>query len=210
MAGEILIVDDEAALVRSLRSTLEMEGYGVLAAGTAAEGLALLGECDLALLDVRLPDANGIEVLAEIRKRADQLPIIMMSAHATIADAVRATQLGAHDFLPKPFTAQALIDAVQAASRFHHAQAGRDAQVAQARAVVAKLSPRERQVFLAVVDGKANKVIAFDLGLSEKTIEEHRKRVMTKLGASSVADLVKLAVLSGLCDPASVATHTEH
>jgi len=108
MPGEILIIDDEVALVRSLRSTLEMEGYGVLGAGTAGEGLAQLAECDLVLLDVRLPDRNGIEVLADIRKKSD-VPVVMMSAHATIADAVRATQLGAHDFLEKPFATERVL-----------------------------------------------------------------------------------------------------
>jgi DNA-binding NtrC family response regulator len=108
MPGEILIVDDEVALVRSLRSMLEIEGYGVLAAGTAGDGLSQLGECDLVLLDVRLPDRNGIDVLAEIRSRSE-VPVVMMSAHATIADAVRATQLGAHDFLEKPFTSERVL-----------------------------------------------------------------------------------------------------
>ena len=108
MPGEILIVDDEIALVRSLRSMLELEGYGVLSGGTAEEGLTRLGECDLVLLDVRLPDRNGIDVLAEIRSRSD-VPVVMMSAHATIADAVRATQLGAHDFLEKPFTSERVL-----------------------------------------------------------------------------------------------------
>jgi two-component system, NtrC family, nitrogen regulation response regulator NtrX len=108
MPGEILIVDDEVALLRSLRSTLEMEGYGVLGAATAGEGMAQLAECDLVLLDVRLPDRNGIEVLADIRKKSD-VPVVMMSAHATIADAVKATQLGAHDFLEKPFTTERVL-----------------------------------------------------------------------------------------------------
>jgi two-component system, NtrC family, nitrogen regulation response regulator NtrX len=108
MPGEILIVDDEVALLRSLRSTLEMEGYGVLGASTAGEGMAQLAECDLVLLDVRLPDRNGIELLADIRKKTD-VPVVMMSAHATIADAVRATQLGAHDFLEKPFTTERVL-----------------------------------------------------------------------------------------------------
>jgi two-component system nitrogen regulation response regulator NtrX len=82
---------------------LEMEGYGVQTAENAAAGLALVGDCDLVLLDVRLPDQSGIDVLAEIRKRSD-IPVLMMSGHATIADAVRATQLGATDFLEKPFS----------------------------------------------------------------------------------------------------------
>ena len=103
MPAEILIVDDEVNILRTLRDMLEMEGYAVQTAENAAAGMSMLGDCDLVLLDVRLPDRSGIEVLAEIRKRSD-IPVLMMSGHATIADAVRATQLGATDFLEKPFS----------------------------------------------------------------------------------------------------------
>jgi two-component system nitrogen regulation response regulator NtrX len=134
VSGEILIVDDETSLLRSLRSTLEMEGYGVLAASTAAEGVAQLGECDLVLLDVRLPDRNGVDVLAEIRRKFD-VPVIMMSAHATIADAVKATQLGAHDFLEKPFTTERVLLVVRNA--LHVRRLETDRAELEARAGVA-------------------------------------------------------------------------
>jgi DNA-binding NtrC family response regulator len=134
MAGQILIVDDEESLQRTLRKLLEMEGYGVLAAGTAGEGLALLGECDLVLLDVRLPDRNGVDVLAEIRRHSD-VPVVMMSAHATIADAVRATQLGAHDFLEKPFTSDRVLLVVRNA--LHVRRLESDRAELEARAGVA-------------------------------------------------------------------------
>jgi DNA-binding NtrC family response regulator len=147
MSGEILIVDDEASLVRSLRSTLEMEGYGVLGAGTSSEGLERLGECDLVLLDVRLPDRNGVEVLAEIRRRSD-VPVVMMSAHATIADAVKATQLGAHDFLEKPFTTERVLLVVRNA--LHVRRLETDRAELEARAGVASLllgdSPPMRRI----------------------------------------------------------------
>ena len=136
MSGEILVVDDEASLLRSLRSTLEMEGYGVLAASNAGDGLARLGECDLVLLDVRLPDRNGVEVLAEIRQKSD-VPVIMMSAHATISDAVKATQLGAHDFLEKPFTTERVLLVVRNA--LHVRRLETDRAELEARAGVASL-----------------------------------------------------------------------
>ncbi len=136
MSGEILIIDDEASLLRSLRSMLEMEGYGVLTASTAAEGLAQLGECDLVLLDVRLPDRNGVDVLAEIRRKWD-VPVLMMSAHATIADAVKATQLGAHDFLEKPFTTERVLLVVRNA--LHVRRLETDRAELEARAGVASL-----------------------------------------------------------------------
>jgi len=136
MSGEILIIDDEASLLRSLRSMLEMEAYGVLTASTAAEGLAQLGECDLVLLDVRLPDRNGVDVLAEIRRKSD-VPVLMMSAHATIADAVKATQLGAHDFLEKPFTTERILLVVRNA--LHVRRLETDRAELEARAGVASL-----------------------------------------------------------------------
>ncbi|MFN2425619.1 MAG: response regulator transcription factor [Candidatus Binatia bacterium] len=157
---------------------------------------------DALVVDVRLVGMSGLELVRQLRERGVSAPVVFISGVSEIPVAVEAMKLGAHDFLPKPFTAQALIDAVQAALSQHRVRGERDAQATRAQGLVATLSPREREVFLAVVDGKANKVIASDLGLAEKTVEEHRKRVMTKLGASSVADLVKLAVLSGLCDPA--------
>lgn len=159
---------------------------------------------DVLVVDVRLVGMSGLELVRQLRDRGVRAPVVFISGVSEVPVAVEAMKLGAHDFLQKPFTAQALIDAVQAAQSRHRASADREAQVGRARAAVSKLSPREREVFLAVCAGKANKVTAADLGLSEKTVEEHRKHVMTKLEVSSVADLVKLAVLAGLCDPADV------
>lgn len=167
---------------------------------------ALLAEADqqsisALVVDVRLGGMSGLEMVRRLRERSIGSPVVFISGVSEVPVAVEAMKLGAHDFLSKPFTAQALIDAVQAAMAQHTVQEERDAGAARALALVGSLSPRERQVFLAVVDGNPNKIIASDLGLAEKTVEEHRKRVMTKLGASSVPDLVKLAILSGLCDP---------
>jgi FixJ family two-component response regulator len=154
------------------------------------------------VVDVRLVGMSGLELVRQLRERGVTAPAIFISGVSEVPVAVEAMKLGAHDFLSKPFTGQALIDTVQAALSRHKEREEREGQVRHAQALVAKLSPREREVFLAIVDGKANKVVASDLGLAEKTVEEHRKHVMLKLQASSVPDLVKLAVLSGLCDPA--------
>jgi FixJ family two-component response regulator len=156
------------------------------------------------IVDIRLAGMSGLELVRELRERGITAPVVFISGVNEVPVAVEAMKLGAHDFLTKPFSGQALIDTVQAAIRRHSAEADRDARTAQARELVARLSPRERQVFLSIVDGKANKVIAMDLGLSEKTVEEHRAHVMSKLAAGSVADLVKIAVVCGLCDPAAV------
>jgi DNA-binding NtrC family response regulator len=131
MPADILVVDDEANMLRALRSMLEMEGYAVTTAATAQEGLEHVPDCDLVLLDVRLPDRNGLEVLEEIRRRSE-LPVLVMSAHGTIADAVRATQLGAHDFLEKPFTSEKVLLAVRNALRLRRLE--RDRAELEARA----------------------------------------------------------------------------
>lgn len=155
------------------------------------------------VVDIRLAGMSGLELVRELRDRGVNAPVVFISGVNEVPVAVEAMKLGAHDFLSKPFASQTLIDTVQAAIRRHSVEASRESRTAHARDLVAKLSPREKQVFLAIVDGKANKVVAADLGLSEKTVEEHRSRVMSKLAAGSVADLVKLAVLCGLCDPAA-------
>jgi two-component system, LuxR family, response regulator FixJ len=170
---------------------------------------ALLEACekqriDALVVDIRLQGMSGIELVRRLRDRGILAPVIFISGVNEVPVAIEAMKLGAYDFLPKPFTGQTLVDTVQGALRRYQGEVERGARANEVRALVAKLSPREKQVFLAVVDGKANKVIAFDLGLSEKTVEEHRSHVMTKLAASSVADLVKIAVFTGLVDPASV------
>jgi len=209
MTGEtqrraVHVVDDNEGIRDLVLRILETVGLPCTAWSTPESLLAEVGKQDIdaLIVDVRLVGMSGLELVRQLRERGVTAPVVFISGVSEIPVAVEAMKLGAHDFLPKPFTAQALIDSVQAALSQHRVRGERDAQASKAQGLVATLSPREREVFLAVVDGKANKVIASDLGLAEKTVEEHRKRVMTKLGASSVTDLVKLAVVSGLCDPA--------
>ena len=124
MPGEILVIDDENNIRKTLQSMLEMEDYGVITAADAAEGLLRVGDADLVLLDVRLPDRNGLDVLREIR-RGSEVPVIMMSAHGTIATAVKATQLGADDFLEKPFSSDKVLVAVRNALRLRQLESDR-------------------------------------------------------------------------------------
>jgi FixJ family two-component response regulator len=200
------VVDDQQQIRDLVASVLDSVGLRCVSWESPGTLLSQLAKqkIDVLVVDVRLVGMSGLELVRQLRDRGVKAPVVFISGVSEVPVAVEAMKLGAHDFLQKPFTAQALIDAVQAAQTRHRARAGREAQVARARHSVARLSPREREVFLAVCAGKANKVTASELGLSEKTVEEHRKHVMTKLEVSSVADLVKLAVLSGLCDPADV------
>jgi len=199
------VVDDHEGIRVLVQRALDSVGIQCVGWDGPIELLAALDaqKIDALVVDIRLVGMSGIELVRRMRDRNVMPPIIFISGVDEVPVAIEAMKLGAHDFLPKPFSAQALIDTVQSALRNSRAEKGRDARVAAVQSLVAKLSPRERQVLLAVIDGKPNKVVAIDLGLSEKTVEEHRAHVMSKLGASSVPHLVKLAILAGLCDPAS-------
>jgi FixJ family two-component response regulator len=199
------VVDDQQPIRDLVVSVLDSVGFRCVAWESPGTLLSQLPKqkIDVLVVDVRLVGMSGLELVRQLRERGVKAPVVFISGVSEVPVAVEAMKLGAHD-LQKPFTAQALIDAVQAAQTRYRASASREAHAERARASVAKLSPREREVFLAVCAGKANKVTASELGLSEKTVEEHRKNVMTKLAVGSVADLVKLAVLAGLCDPADV------
>lgn len=204
--GVVHVVDDDegmrSLISRSLATVglrcITWEGPGALLADLAKQ------QIDVLVVDIRLAGMSGIELVRQLRGSGTNAPVIFISGIDEVSVAIEAMKLGAHDFLPKPFAPQALIDTVQKALQRHRSEEAGEARVAEVQALLAKLSPREKQVFLAVVDGNANKVIAIDLGLSEKTIEEHRSRVMSKLKATSVADLVKFAVVAGLCDPVSL------
>ena len=124
MPADILVIDDEPNILKTLRTMLAMEGYDVSTALTAAEGLEKVDDCDVVLLDVRLPDRDGLDVLVDIRRRSD-VPVLMMSAHGTIATAVKATQLGAHDFLEKPFSSEKVLLGVRNALRLRQLETDR-------------------------------------------------------------------------------------
>lgn len=156
---------------------------------------------DALVVDIRLEGMSGIEFVRRLRERGVTAPVVFISGINEVPVAVEAMKLGAYDFLTKPFHGQTLIDTVHGALRRYEIEVEREMRSAEVRELLARLSPRERQVFASVVDGKPNRVIAVDLGLSEKTVEEHRAHLMSKLAASSVVDLVKIGVLSGICDP---------
>ncbi len=199
------VVDDQEGIRLLVSRVLATVGLRCVAwEGPSGLLAAVDGQrIDVLVVDIRLGGMSGLELVRRLREHGVTAPVIFISGIDEVAVAIEAMKLGAHDFLPKPFAAQALIDSVQGALRLRLADRDRDQRLRQVQALLAKLSPRERQVFLAVVDGKANKAIAIDLGLSEKTVEEHRAHMITKLAATSVADLVKLAVVAGLCDPTS-------
>jgi two-component system response regulator FixJ len=147
------------------------------------------------LLDVRMPKLDGLAVQAQLAKLECSLPVIVITGQGDVQTAVRAMKAGAVDFIEKPFDDQVLIDAIEAAlSRSGRLQPGREAIEAVER--LAALSPREREVLDALMAGHPNKVIAYDLGISVRTVEVHRARMMHRLGVRQLAEAIRLAVIA--------------
>jgi two-component system response regulator TtrR len=192
----VFVVDDDAAMRESLRFLVESVGLDVETFERAEDFLARydpeLPGC--LILDVRMPEVSGLELQERLAEYGSGLPIIMVTGYGDVPMAVRAMRNGAVDFIEKPFSDQHLIDRVQEAiARDRLRRTERKGRESVARRV-STLSAREREVLDLVVTGKANKVIAHELGLSPKTIEVHRARLMKKLNVSSVAELVQLSL----------------
>lgn len=189
------VVEDDSGLRRSLRFLLESVGWKVRLYASAEEFLETAKlpalPCCL-LLDIRMQAMSGLELQQVLRERGIQLPIIFMTGHADVSLAVQAMKSGASDFIEKPFKDQMVLDAVAAAIRCG-AEALSQAQKRDAAgAALASLSPREQEVARLVARGQPNKLIAADLGISEKTVHIHRQHVMEKAGISSAAELARL------------------
>jgi two-component system response regulator FixJ len=196
----VFIVDDEPAIRDSLALLLRSVGLPTRTFASAAEFLAAFRPVDHACLlaDVRMPGMSGLELQETLRARGVRLPAIILTGHGDIAMAVRAMKAGASDFIEKPFNDQVLIDAVhRALAEAAQPAAGRAADRAAIEARLDTLSPREREVMQFVVEGRPNKVIATRLGLSTRTVEVHRAKVMEKMQAGSLAELVRMALATG-------------
>ena len=194
------VVDDDEAVRSSLRMLLKSLGIPAVTHGSAAEFLA---EYDLEqpgclILDVRMPGISGLELQDELNRRGAIIPVIFITGHGDVPMAVEAMQHGAVDFLEKPFSDKDLPDRVRhalSADLRNRAQLGEKDQI---RARMAMLTPRERQVLALVTLGKANKAIAGDLGVSQRTVEIHRAHLMEKMGAASLAHLVRMTMIADI------------
>lgn len=193
------VVDDDDAVRSSLRLLLKSVGLPTVAYASAQEFLAAWDsdQPGCLVLDVRMPGMSGIELQAELNQRGAIIPVIFISGHGDIPMAVEAIQHGAFDFLQKPFRDQDLIDRVQRAlaSDAEHRQVLQQRETLRQR--FDSLTPREQEVLQLVTQGKANKVMAGDLGVSQRTVEIHRARVMEKMGAHSLAQLVRMVLELG-------------
>lgn len=194
------IVDDDPAVRESLSMLLDARGY---ATRTHASSEVFLRDFSAenalcVLADLRMPGMGGLELQTELHKKNFDVPFIMITGHGDVPSAVQALKSGAIDFIEKPVRRDVLLAALDkvAASRRSALAAARAAAAAHAR--IAALTPRERDILRHVVKGEPNKIIAYELGISPRTVENHRARLMVKMGAGSVADLVHAAIAGGL------------
>lgn len=192
----VFVVDDDSAVRDSLQWLLESVGMSVKSFGSANEFLAAANdECRGCLVvDLRLPGMSGLDLMDQLNGRSIKLPTLMITGHGDVTAAVRAMKAGAIDFLEKPFNDEILLDRVRAALAVDVEQFASVEYLREIAARADRLTPREVQVMALVVQGKLNKQIATELGLSHKTIEVHRAHVMEKMQADSLAELVRMSV----------------
>ena len=196
------VIDDDEAVRESLTFLLKTAG---LAVRTYENATAFLhddpkGKAGVVVTDVRMPDISGIDLLRRLRELNVTLPVIVITGHGDVPLAVEAMKSGALDFLEKPFDDEAMLNAVSVALRHQGADAKREADRAGIMEKLASLSNRERQVLEGLVAGHPNKTIAFDHGISPRTVEIYRANLMSKMEAASLSDLVRMALVGGLLE----------
>lgn len=196
--SRIHVVDDDGDLRDSLKAMLEAAGFRCSLYETGRAFLEALPATGCALVDVRMPELDGLALLGELAARKSRLPVIMMTGFADVALAVKAMKAGAVDFVEKPTAPEVLVGAVKRA--LETAQASGAAQ-REAQAILDRLTQREMDVLKLLVTGDPNKIVAHKLGISPRTVEIHRGRLMEKLDAGSLADLVRLTITAGVEPP---------
>jgi FixJ family two-component response regulator len=200
----VFVVDDDEAVCRALTRLIRSAGYCVESFGSAHEFLECrpyFQGCACLVLDVGLPDINGLELQNELNAANRSLPIIFITGHGDIAMTVQAMKAGATDFLAKPVSDSALLPAIANALRVSLQALSSRIELDCIHGRMARLTPREREVLALLVEGRPNKQVACELGVAEKTIKVHRARVMEKMEAHSLVDLVR--VIDKACSPLS-------
>lgn len=194
------IVDDEVSIRRSTGYALSTSGYAVesWASGTAFLKAVGHAEHGCVLLDIRMQEIDGLEVQRLLAERGIAMPVVVMTGHGDIAIAVQAMKAGAVDFLEKPFAKTALLSAIEAAFARIAAAGAAAGNAAGAAVLLGALTARERDVLEGLARGLPNKTMAYDLGISARTVEVHRANLMAKLNARSLSDALRIAFAAGL------------
>jgi FixJ family two-component response regulator len=196
----IFVVDDDPSVRKSLARVVTSAGYAVEGFASAREFLArepVAGPCCV-VLDVRMPGLTGLDLQEALAGSGHRVPIVFITGHGDISMSVKAMRGGAVDFLTKPFDVEHLLEAIERAVRKDVKDLSEEGQIADVLERVKHLTARETEVFALVVTGMLNKQIAGELGIAEKTVKVHRARVMEKMRAGSVAELVRLADRAGV------------
>ncbi|WP_027548571.1 response regulator transcription factor [Bradyrhizobium sp. WSM2254] len=206
MPGLVHVVDDDASFRTAIERRLKLAGYDVATYASSQDLLDRLPRGELPsciLLDVQMPGLTGPDLQTRLHELGSTVPIVFLTGHADTATTVRTIKAGAEDFLTKPVSSAQLIEAIERALSQQQIAREQRSRLDSRRALVALLTPRERQVFDLIVRGKINKQIAYELGTTERTVKAHRHQVMEKMQVSSLAELVSTAQLLGMLDPES-------
>lgn len=198
--GKVYVVDDDEAVRESLAALLDSCGYDATAFESGRQFLAACpaGAAGCLLADVRMPDMDGLELQERVSAAHPGLVVVIMTGHAEVPIAVRAMKAGAIDFIEKPFTEEVLLETVGRAIGHSRAAQEKNSASAMVGVRLELLTPRERDVLTGLVAGLPNKTIAYDLGISPRTVEIHRARVMEKMQAKSLSELVRMALAAGV------------
>jgi two-component system response regulator FixJ len=196
----VYIVDDDEAVRDSLSVLLESKAYAVRSFSSAPEFLTAAPSLPIGCLivDIRMPEMDGLELQQHLIDRSLRFPLIVITGHGDVPLAVRAMKAGAVDFIEKPFALEAILDSLEVTLSRLTTPDEEDPAKAAAAAKLAHLSPREFQVLEGLLAGLPNKTIAYDLAISPRTVEIHRARVMDKMGARSLSELIRLALTAGV------------
>lgn len=192
--ASVFVIDDDEAVRNSLRLLMKSVGLPVITYSSAQEFLPRYdtNQPGCLVVDIRMPGMSGLELQQQLNRQGATIPLIFITGHGDIPMAVESMQHGAFDFLQKPFRDQDLLDRIQRALERDREMRGQLQGILQIRERLASLTPREREVLDLMVEGSPNKVMAADLGVSQRTIEIHRARVMEKMQAGSLAHLVRM------------------
>jgi two-component system response regulator FixJ len=196
------VIDDDDSARQSLEFLIDCAGLNVRSYASAVEFLRAVPDMDHGCIvtDVRMPEMTGIELLGRLKALGVRDPVIVITGHADVPMAIQAMKEGVADFIEKPFSDDAILGAIQAAVARQNDRAQADGERALVNERLASLSPREREVLEGLVEGNANKVIAFDLDISARTVEVYRANVMAKMHARSLSELVRMVTIARLPD----------